>query len=175
MGEVEPSGTLVIEIGQRPFLELLGAGGVARDETRVANGADALNVAVPLRETIAERALLVVWFSRAGDGLGVARRSAFLSRSDRATWPHRCRIDVACPRAGGGAGEFERFGPRPLRRVEPVVPQPIQLPRRRPNRLPLSLRRRRKRKRLEARRRRVTKTVLLRVNQTLQLIHWPTN
>ena len=84
---------------------------------------------------------------------------------------HRLRIDVAYPGAGGGAGEFEHLGARPLRRVEPVVPQPLQLARRRRNRRSLNLRRFGKRERLEARRRRVSEAAFTFANITPQSIH----
>jgi hypothetical protein len=36
------------------------------------------------------------------------------------------RDDVACPRSVDRAGEFEDFGTGPLRRIEPIRPQPIR-------------------------------------------------
>jgi len=40
MGEVEPGGALVVEVGEGPLFEFPGAVGVFGDETRVADGAD---------------------------------------------------------------------------------------------------------------------------------------
>ena len=46
MGEVEPGGAFVVEVGQGAFGEQLGVVLVARDEARVADRADAARVGV---------------------------------------------------------------------------------------------------------------------------------
>ena len=44
VGEVEPGGAFVVEVGQGAFRQLLGEFGVARDQTRVADRAEAVQV-----------------------------------------------------------------------------------------------------------------------------------
>jgi hypothetical protein len=46
VGQVEPGGTLVVEVGQRPRGEQLGALLVLRDQARVADGADAAFIGI---------------------------------------------------------------------------------------------------------------------------------
>jgi len=41
VGQVDPGGAFVVEIGQRPFLKLLGTLFVFGDDARIADGADA--------------------------------------------------------------------------------------------------------------------------------------
>ena len=46
MGEGEPCGAFVLEVGQGAFLQVLGAGGVLGDRAWIADGADAAGVGV---------------------------------------------------------------------------------------------------------------------------------
>ena|ERR1017187_7556954 len=46
MGQVEPGRPLVVEVRQRAFLEIGGGLVIAGDETRIADGADAVQVGV---------------------------------------------------------------------------------------------------------------------------------
>ena len=46
VGQGEPGGAFVVEVGQGAFFQVLGAGGVFGDQTRVADGADAARVGV---------------------------------------------------------------------------------------------------------------------------------
>ena len=85
VSQVEPGRTLVVEVRQRAFLEVGRRFLILGDQTRIADGADAVQVGVR---------------------------------------------DVACPRAGGRAGEFEDFLFRPFRRVQPVGAQRIEFLRR---------------------------------------------
>jgi len=87
--KVEPGGALIIEVGERPLLELLGALVILRDDARVTDGADAFVVGVvnvsgpgsvnragefedfffrPLRRVEPVVAKLVELFGRLGDG-----------------------------------------------------------------------------------------------------------
>lgn len=91
MGQVEPGGALVVEVGEGAFFEELRAFFVFGDDPRVADGADI--VVLSLRERIR-----------------LAERDVYTGG-----------IDVAFPRSVDGAGEFEDFGARPLGRIEPVV------------------------------------------------------
>ena len=96
VGELEPGGTLVVEIGERAAGQLARGLVRVRNQTTVADRADAARVGV---------------------------------------------VYVAGPQTVHRAGKFQHLLARPLRRIEPVIPQPIQLPRRLRD-SPLLLRRR---------------------------------
>ena len=96
MGQVEPGGALVVEVGERAFFEVLRTLFVFGDDARVADGADSVADA-----------------PRAIRGRGARRL-------------HVAGSMYRPPGAGGGAGEFEDFGPGPFGRVEPVVAEPVE-------------------------------------------------
>jgi hypothetical protein len=105
VGQVEPGGTLVVEIRQRPLFELFCRFFILGEQAGVADGAEAVGVWV---------------------------------------------VEVAGPGAVGGAGEFEEAFAAPFGGIQPRRPQPVQLPRRLGNRLPLGLARLREGECLEA-------------------------
>lgn len=46
MGEVEPGGALVVEVGEGPFFEFLGALGVFGEEAEISDGADSFSLSL---------------------------------------------------------------------------------------------------------------------------------
>ena len=125
VGEVEPGGALVVEVGEGPLLELLGAFGILGHEPRVADSVGRLS------ETVGRgRGSLFEVFSRK-DFCVV--QSLFLGRLGETPYY------VPRPGAAFGAGEFEDFGARPLGGIEPGGAEVVELLCRCRNRLPLLL------------------------------------
>ena len=130
MSQVEPGGPLVIEVGERPLFELLGALLVLGHQPRIADGAHFARSHAPRGNGLPDAPRPLVGDRRSG------RRASVLA-VPRGAWDRGRRIDVSGPGAIERAGEFEDFLAGPLGRIEPVGPQPIELAGRLANRLPL--------------------------------------
>jgi hypothetical protein len=103
VGQVEPGGSFVVEVGEGAFFEFFRTLFVFGDDAGVADGGDKT-----LTPTLSRRER-EIWFpSPFGRG---ARGEGF---------------NVAVPGAVDGAGEFEEFGACPLGRIEPVVAERVE-------------------------------------------------
>ena len=123
VGQVEPGGALVVEVGERPLLELLRAVGVLGDKAGVADKVGRLSKTVG---------------SGRGSGCGViSRNDICVVRSLLLGRLGKTPYYVPGPGAVRGAGEFEDEGRGPFGGIEPGGAEVVELLRRCRNGLPL--------------------------------------
>jgi hypothetical protein len=132
VGEVEPGGTLVVEVGESPLFEFVGAVGILGDKAGVADKKS--------RPRVLSRASSVT----ACGGITLSTSVGLAGSLGNATFTLMARDGVAAyyvprPRAIGGAGEFEDFGAGPFGRIEPGGAEVVEFLGRCRNRPPLRL------------------------------------